>query len=117
MGKFRRRGESIHEGTMTLAGWSDAAYGDQSALGECPLGYVIGLMSSALRAPHHIIQRTPKYTRKLVGSSLRVGEVHAFSETVDHMSMFRGFYVHFMDLSPGVVGFEDCERPFTPLKD
>ena len=29
-GQMRPRGEKVHEGTVTLAGWSDAAYGDQA---------------------------------------------------------------------------------------
>ena len=43
------------------------------------------------------------------------GEVYAFSEISDHMSMLREFYAHFLDMSPGMVGFEDCDSHFTHL--
>ena len=39
----------VHCGSMTLAGCSDAAHGDQSTGGKCRLGYVIGLLSSTLK--------------------------------------------------------------------
>ena len=48
LGRFRARGERLHKGTLTLAGWSDAAYGGLSEEGRCRLGYIIGLMSSSL---------------------------------------------------------------------
>ena len=54
-GKMRQREEEIHEGPTTLVGWSDEAYGDQSTMGKCRLGYVIGLMPSTLRGPRHIL--------------------------------------------------------------
>ena len=44
-GKPRLNRVKMRGGTMTMAGWSDAAFGDQSALGICRLRYVIGLMS------------------------------------------------------------------------
>ena len=51
----RQRKEEIHGGAMALAGRSDAAYGDQSSLGNCRLGYVIGLLSSTQSGPCRII--------------------------------------------------------------
>ena len=86
---------------MTLVGWADAAYGAQSSLGECRLGYVIGLTSSNSCGPRHLIQWTPRFARKLVESSLG-GEVYAFGEMLDHMSMLREFYGHFADAFSGV---------------
>ena len=53
-GALRKRGERFHGDSMTLAGWPDAAYGDQSAEGKCRLGYVIGWMSSTLKGPCRI---------------------------------------------------------------
>ena len=100
---------------MTLVGWSDAAYGGQSSLGDCRLGYVIGLTSSNLCGPRHLIQWTSKFTRKLVRSSLG-GEVYAFSEMLDHTSTIREFYRHCTELYPGIAGMEDCESLFTHLK-
>ena len=97
---------------MTLMVWSDAAYGGQSSLGKCRLGYVIGLMSPNLCGPCH---RTSEFTRKLVKSSLG-GEVYAFSEMLDHMSMLSEFYGHFAASFSGMVGLEDCESLFTHLK-
>ena len=43
-------------GAMSTAGWSDAAYGDQSPEGTRHLGYVVGLMSSTLHGPCRILQ-------------------------------------------------------------
>ena len=111
----RHRNEKIHGNAMTLVGWSDAAYGDQSSLGKCRLGYVIGRMSPNLCGPCHLTQWPSKFARKLAESSLG-GEVYAFSEMLGHMSMLRGFFGHCMDLRPGMVGSEDCESLFTRLK-
>ena len=36
----------IHEGTMMLVGWSDAAFGTHTQDGRCRLGYIIGLMDT-----------------------------------------------------------------------
>ena len=101
---------------MTLVGWSDAAYGNTSCMGKCRLGYLIGVMSANLRGACHVIQWTSKFTRKLVKSSLG-GEVYAFSEMLDHMSMLREFYGHFAGMSPGLVGLEDWGSLFTHLKN
>ena len=102
-------------GAMTLAGWSDAAYGNTTRMGKCRLGYIIGVTSSNFCGPCHIIQRAPKFARKLVKSSLG-REVYAFSEMLDLMSMLRGFYGHFAGSNPGLIGLEDCESPFAHLK-
>ena len=85
---------------MTLVGWSDAAYVDRSTLGKWYLGYVFGLMSSPLKGP--------RYSSLGVPSSLG-GEVYAFSGMVAHKSMLREFYAHFLGLSPGMAGLENCE--------
>ena len=106
----------MHGGAMSLVGWSDAAYGDLTKNGKCRLGYLIGLMSSALSGPCHVLQWTSKFTRKLVKSSLG-GEVYAFSEMLDHMTLLRGFYAPFAKVSPGMVGMVDCESLFTHLKN
>ena len=102
-------------GTMTLAGWSDAAYGNTSRMGKCRSGYIVGVMSSNLCGPCHIIQRASKFTRKSVQSSLG-GDVYAIGEMLDHLSMLREFYGHFTGLYPGLAGLEDCESLFTHLK-
>ena len=47
--KMRARGGKVHRGTLTLAGRSDAAYGERTKEGCCRLGYVIGLISSTWR--------------------------------------------------------------------
>ena len=114
-GKMRLRGEKVHERTMTLVGWSGAAFGDQSTTGRCRLRYVIGLAPSALRVPRHIIQWTSKFTLKLVRGSLG-GEVCAFSEMVDHTTMLREVYAQFTYLSPGMAGLQDCESFFARLR-
>ena len=93
-GRLRQREDKIHSGATTLVGRSDAAYGGQSSLGECHPGYVIGLTSSTLSGPCHIIQRPSNSTPKMAKGSHR-GEVYAFSETLGHMPRVRGFYGHF----------------------
>ena len=108
---MRQRGEEIHGGTRSLVGWSVAAYGDHSAVGKCLLGYFIGLMSSTLSGLCHIIQRTSKYTRKLVKSSL-AGEVRWQIKR----QCFGDFLRTCRDLFPGVAGFEGCESLFTHLR-
>ena len=45
------------------------------------------------------------------------GEVYAFGEMLNHMSMRRDLYVHFIDLTLGMGGMEDCESLFTHLKN
>ena len=37
-----------------------------------------------------------------------MGAVYAFSEMEHHMFMLREWYAHFVDLSPGMAGFENC---------
>ena len=51
----------------------------------------------------------------LVKGSLE-GEVYAFGEMAEHMSMLRASYAHFSDLSLRMVGIEDCGSPFTRHK-
>ena len=46
----------IHEDTVMLAGWSDAAFGAHALDGRCHLGYTISLMSSTLTGPVQILQ-------------------------------------------------------------
>ena len=55
------------------------------------MGYVIGLMSSTLTGPRHVLQWSSKFTRKPVGSSLG-GELYALSAMADHMSLLRHYY-------------------------
>ena len=113
---MRQRGGSILGGTITSAGRSDAAFGDQSTMGKCCLGYVIELMSSSIGAPCHIIHWASEDSRKLVKSSLGKEEF-AFNEMAGHVSMLREFYAHFVALSPGMVANEDCESLPTHLKN
>ena len=100
---------------MTLAGWSDAAYGGQPSTGKCRLGCVIGLMSPNLCGPCHLAQRPSEFTRKLVKNCLG-GEVYAFSEMLDHMSMLRELYGRFADSYSGMASLEDCESLSTHVR-
>ena len=102
---MRQRSEKIQGNTTTLAGWSAAAYGDQSSLGKCRLGYAIGVMSSTLSGPCHITNGPQNSLVKLAKKAL------------DHMSMFRELYGYFLNIYPGLVGPEDCESLFTHLKN
>ena len=79
--------------TTTLAGWSEDAYGNQSAVRKCRLGYVSGLMPCTaleISGPRHVPRRPSKFTREMVESGLG-GELYAIGEVVDHASLPRGF--------------------------
>ena len=65
--------------------------------------------------PCNIFQWASKSTRKLVESSLGV-EAYAPSEMVRHVSLLREVYEAFVEMSPGVVGREDCESLFERLR-
>ena len=106
---------TIHADAMTPVGWSGAAYGDQSRVGKCRLGHIVGPMSPNLSGPCHLAYWASKITRKLVKSSVG-GEVYAVSEMLDHMFMLREYYGHFTDLLPGMVGLEKRESLFTHLE-
>ena len=56
----------------------------------------------------------------LPANSLQVvlgGEVFAFREMLDHMTLLKEFYGPFSRVSSGLVGMEDCESLFTHLKN
>ena len=89
-------------GTISLAVWSDVAYGHQSLGGRCRLGHVLGFLPSTPSVPYHILQW------KLVKSRLG-GEVYAFREMVDHISLYRELNASCADLLSGAPGVEDCE--------
>ena len=67
-------------------------------------------MSATLRD-----QRFRKFVWKSARSSLG-GEASAFREMVARASLLREFYEPFVDMSPGIVGVEDCESLFTHLR-
>ena len=104
----RRRKETIRQNARTSVGRSDAAYGDKSSLGELRLGYFIGLILPNICGPCRVIHWTSRFARTLAKSSLG-GEVFALSEMLDHASMLRGFYGHFVDPFPGLAGLDGCE--------
>ena len=79
------------------------------------LGYIIGLMSSTLQGPVHIIQWTSKFTRKRVKSSLG-GEIFALSEMWDHMEMIREFYGPLGHPKIRAYGLIDCEKLLSHLR-
>ena len=96
---------------MTLAGWPDAAHGDQN--GEGAADWASRLV--AARGPRRLVQRSCRYARKLEQSSLG-GEVYAASEVMDHVAMLRRSYDPLVGLSPGEAGRGDCESFLTRLK-
>ena len=112
---LRERGDMVHCGSMSLAGWSEAAFGDQSTEGKCRLGYVVGPMSSTLKGPRHISQWTSKLTKKVAKSSLG-GEVYALRETAGHMLLGKVVYEPFGGMNPGLAGLGDRESLYTHLK-
>ena len=76
----------------------------------------MGLMSTSPSWPRRIAQRAPKFTRKLVRSSLG-GDVYAFCEMFGRASLLRGFREPSGDLSPGMIGFDACESLLAHLRD
>ena len=102
--------------TASPVGWSGVAYGDQAPEGECRLGPVIGLMSSTLGGPRHILQLTSKFTRQLDERSL-AREVYPPSDKIDRLAFLRELYALSGDVSPGAIGAEDCESRFTHIRD
>ena len=113
-GRMRARGEKAHGGTMSPVGWPHAAYGDQPSEGKYHLGYVIGFTPSALSEPCHLLRLASKFARKLANSSLG-GEVCAFSEMSDHVTLLRDFYAPFADLSPDTISSGGCGNLFAHL--
>ena len=105
----------IHEDTMLLVGWSDAAFGAHEQDGRCRLGYLIGLMSSTLAGPVHILQWTSKFTRKHVKSSLG-GEIFALSEMWGLMDVIREFYTALGHKQLASYTLIDCESLLSHLR-
>ena len=101
-GEMEARGESV--------GWSDAAHGGQVAGGKCRLGSVIGIVSTSLTGPRHVLQGTSKFTRKLDKSSLEVTYILA----AKWWPTQRGCGI-FVATSPGMIGLGGCSSPFTHL--
>ena len=114
-GRMRGRGETIHRGSMSFVGHSDAVHGDQSAAAKCRLGCVRGLTSFTLNGPCHIIQWASKITRKSVETSLG-GQVYAFSEMGDRVTLPGELYDPCADMSPGMIRFGHCGRLFIRLE-
>ena len=109
-------GGRIHCGTMSLVGRPDSAYGHQSAGGGCRLECVVGLISSTLNGPYHILRRASKLTRRLVSRGLGGGAC-VFSEMVDPpMSLRRQFATPSANLSPGMIVLEDCKSLLNHLE-
>ena len=65
--------------------------------------------------PRRSFQRTSKFTTKSAKSRLG-GEEFAFGDKVDRAPSLSEFREHFADLSPGVIGFEECAGHFTRLQ-
>ena len=89
--------------------------GSSRRMGKCQLGYVIGLTSSSLTGPRHVLQSTSRFIRKVAMSSAG-GSVYALCEMVGLMSLLRDFFAPLEGLEPGTAGLEDCGSLFTLLK-
>ena len=109
------RPRPIHEGTMILSFWSDAAFGTHLQDGRCRLGYIIALMSSTLTGSAHIPQWPSKFTRKYVKSSLG-GEIFALSDMRDHAEMIREFFTALGHEKIRSYGLIDCESLLPHLR-
>ena len=104
---MRPRVEEARCSTMTLAGWSDSAFGDQTSEGRCRLGCVIGPVSSTFRGPRHTLQWPSKFAKKLMKSS-PWGEVYASCEMIGHVALRRNPLPPCVGASTGMAGKEDC---------
>ena len=98
-----------------LAGWSDVAFGTHAQDGRIRLGYIIGLMSSTLTGPAHILQWTSKFTREHVKSSLG-GEIFALNEMWDHVGMISEFFAALGREKIRFFGLIDCESLLSHLR-
>ena len=96
---LRKRRERVRCGAMVILGWSDSAYGGQSTEEKRQLGCVIGLMSSTLKGPCHILRGNSEFTMKMAKSSLG-GEVYALREMVDHMLLTKDSFLARWDWRP-----------------
>ena len=105
---MRARGGKMHRGTTSSVGWPDAAYWGPSEGGRCRLGCIVGLTSSSLPVPCRVLQWTSKFTRRLVKRSLG-GKVYAVREMAGGVKLLEEFYSHYLGISPGMGGMEDCE--------
>ena len=76
----------MHCGAMSLAGESDAGYGDQTMEGRCQLGYVVQPVSSTLRGPRRIIRQSSKFAGISERGSLD-GAVYAFGAMLDYVAL------------------------------
>ena len=85
-GRMRAREGKIRRGAVSFAGWSGAAYVDQSPEGRRRVGFVIGLMSSTLNGLRRISRRASLFARQWVKKSVG-GGVFEFSEMIDHVSL------------------------------
>ena len=92
----------LRQGTLTLAGRSDATYGDQTKDGRWRVGCLINVLPSSLRGPCYIHQWLSNLTRITVKSSIG-GDLHASSKMMDQMALLWEFYTPFADIMPGVV--------------
>ena len=100
---------------MMLVGWPDAAFGTHGQDGRCRLGYLIGLVSSTLTGPVHILQWTSKFTRKHVKSPLG-GKISALSKTWGYMNMIRELYTALGHEKLGSYGLIDCGSSLSRLR-
>ena len=96
-------------------GWSDAALGTHGQDGRCRLGYLVGLMSSTLTGPVHILQWTSKFTRKHVKSSLG-GEICALGEMWGPIEMIRVVFSASGHEKLGSYELIDCESLLPPMR-
>ena len=92
---------------MSLAGWPDAACGNEPPESKCPPSYVIGSMSSTPCGQRHISQWPSTLTGKPEKSDLS-RKANAFSEMINHMTPLREFYVPSEHASPRTTGFDGC---------
>ena len=111
----RGRGERVLWGSITLVGWSDAAFGGQLTDRKCRLGFVIVSTSSTLVGPCHISRRTSEFASRKVESSLG-GEVYALREMVGHMLLLKGFFGPFEGTNPAVAGVAGCKSLSTHFR-
>ena len=109
-GEIRKRVEEVHCGAMALAGWSDAAHGDQTSEGRRRPGYPQPCGVSVVSA-----NGSPSSPGNPLKSSLGA-EAYAFSEMMGRMALLRELHAPFADLALVLAGLEVCEYLSTHLR-
>ena len=99
-----------------VARWPSQAVLLRPMGGRRRLGHVIGLVSSTLWAPCHILRRPYNFAAKLAKRSFWGSGVCLRRNNWPRV-LLCDFFARFANLSPKTAGLEDCERLLTHLRN